>query len=253
MKTPSTMEDRMVALHSDTAVAVSSDSSKVCSVVVFSSMRRLDTDLVDEAVEFINTEHRTRGLAFARCVGRFIVERFFDGDIENFRSFNTKDPNKMKHPSYRSLAEHENLEVSYATIWNCVAVYCQLQDMPPELGEKLSYTHHRELLPLRNQTTRMELTRKAVDEKLSSRKLKSLVQEARRLETKGNRAGRPPLHPVIKALRRLEEAAKFINSDHLISELSDADITGIVERLEVHINSFTKLRNDLEAFQEDAT
>jgi len=106
--------------------------------------RTSDDELLAKAVEEINGLYIRRGLEMALEMGKYVVDSFFDGDVENFARHN------RDHVSFRALGNRDDLQVSYNTIWYATAVYAQQHKLPEACRLALPLTHQRLLLPVKD-------------------------------------------------------------------------------------------------------
>ena len=167
----------------------------------------IDDDLLNEAVAEINRIHTAKGLELARAIGNYVVRVFFKDDLDNFGM------REKKHATFRALAQRDDLQVSYATIWYSVAVLDQLRLLPEDIGSALPMAHHKLLLPVKDPKAKVRLAKKAVEKHLTSRDFAKEVKKARAKETEGARAGRPPLPAFVKGLNRLKKAIELATSE----------------------------------------
>jgi hypothetical protein len=166
-------------------------------------------DLVDQAVQEINRLYVAKGLETARVVGEYVLKTFFDGRPENLRK------RGRRHVSFRKLVEHEDLRVSHVFLWNAVRFVEQLRQLPGNIGTELPFSHHKLLLPVRDEQAKVALAKKAVENDLSTRELEEEVRKVRRGKgTKGG-AGRRPLPAFVKAFARLAAIAKLAASEKI--------------------------------------
>lgn len=164
---------------------------------------KVDNELVDQAVEQINRLYTGRALEMAREIGAYVLETFFAGDANNFRE------RGGEHATFRELSEREDLQFSKIWLWRAVSVYDQLKLLPENIAEALPYTHHTLLLPLHDETKKIELAKKAVEKGWTKDVLQAEVTKVREKE-KTSKGGRKPLLPFVKTVNRLE---KFLASE----------------------------------------
>lgn len=166
--------------------------------LVLPGERAVESHIVDSAVSDLNHIYTLKGLETARAVGEYVLARFFDNDLREFRR------RSGRHISFRTLADREDLQFSYSFLWNSVAVVEQLRQMPPKIADSLSLSHHKLLLAVRDQDLKLRLAKRAVREKLSKRQLEGVI--ARAGGRKGVRKGRRPAHPLAKGLSKVRRA-----------------------------------------------
>jgi len=125
--------------------------------------RTSDDELLAKAVEEINGLYIRRGLEMALEMGKYVVDSFFDGDVENFARHN------RDHVSFRALGNRDDLQVSYNTIWYATAVYAQQHKLPEACRLALPLTHQRLLLPVKDPKVKARLANKALKKQMSTR------------------------------------------------------------------------------------
>ena len=160
----------------------------------------VDDALVAAVVDRLNATLRYKGLETAKALGRIVLDAFFGGNTESFRT------REKKHLSFRRLAERDDLQMSHVALWNAVALVEQLEQLPTDLGNALSVSHHRALLALHDADTKRDLAQQAVDERLSKRALAERVRVVRQNGDGRSRGGRRPQPPFVKALKHLDAA-----------------------------------------------
>jgi hypothetical protein len=176
--------------------------------------------LVDGAVDHINRIYIRKGLEVAIEVGRYVLDTFFDGD-----SALVADHGKDQ-PTFRALADRDDLMMSHAAIWRAVRIAVQLPALPEQAATLLPYTHHTLLLPIRDRTTKAELAQAAINDGLTSRDFEARVKEARQAEKTDNRGGRQPLPAFVKTIRKV---GRLVADNDLWGDLDHLDELGAEE------------------------
>jgi hypothetical protein len=242
-----TPEDNMPAKTSAPAEAEDASALEVAEAEVVSDLApklpgegAVDEELLNHAVAEINRIYVSKGLEMARDLGNYVVDVFFGGDVGSFGR------REKHHVTFRALARHDDLRVSYTTIYYSVAILDQLRLLPDDLAEALPVTHHKHLVPVRDAEMKVELAARAVDENLSSRAFAEVVKEARAAQAIPRRGGRRPLPESLKALRRLNEAIASAASRPItpesLEEISGADIGKLVLSLDVAMEVLASLK-----------
>jgi len=126
-----------------------------------------------------------------------------------------------RHVSFRELARREDLFVSYSFISNSLALLRQLELMPPEIGEALSWTHHKLLIPVKDPRAKLKLATQSVERGMAKREFEMEVRRIKDRERKASAAGRPPLPVFVKGLKRLSKAVALADSDPLDDDVFD--------------------------------
>lgn len=164
-------------------------------------------DALDPIVRKVNEIYVTRGLQTALQIGELLIEQIFDGDLSACRD------RGRSHPSFRRLAEREDLRPSASFLWTSCAVVEQVAQLPAEVALSLPLSHHRLLLPVRDVEQKVELAVQATKAELSRREFATQVTAAIEREPRRSRGGRPRLPAMIKGLRRLRDAVVMLRSE----------------------------------------
>ena len=132
---------------------------------------------IEASVKFINDKIAETVLKGSIEIGEYVLKSFFNDDLELASS---QDP--FKSASYNALCSHPDLTVSRTTLARMVRVAAQERFFIANNidVDKLSYTHRIELIKLENDDKKLELVQTCIESSLSSRKLISLINEARR-------------------------------------------------------------------------
>lgn len=204
--------------------------------------------LVEEAVDYINGIIKESVFTGAVKVGEYVLEKFYDNDVERVRSHNPK-----KDASFRKLADRceKDLLVSKTFLGGAVGVAVMCKLLPP--GEKsykdLPHSHQTALLPLREPKLVEEMAERAVKQEWPVRKLREQVQkkvQASKVEGRGR-----PLKPlVVKTLDRslklftLESGRKSFTKAQ-VNELSEDDAKHVREAAQELMESLKRLLTEL--------
>lgn len=194
----------------------------------------IDQSLVERAVCDLNHIYMTKALQTACLIGEYVIDRFFGGDVEAFRK------GSCEHASFRALSKHQDLRVSPTYLWTAVAVVGQLRDLPEDLAQCLTLSHHRLLLPLKDASVKVALARMAVKQRLSKRELEREIGRLIGSQTRGVK--RAPNVPVIKALSHLIEASEeFVQAataeDSGLHRSDGGEAHSLLHRLEVDLDA----------------
>lgn len=209
----------------------------------------VDEARIEDAVGWINDKIKSNIHGTYLEIGNYIFENFFDGDLEQVKSFN---PHKAS--SFRKLTERDDVMTSKTNLYNSVHVAVQEKLLLPavQLTEQLSFTHKVALLPLKSVEKKAELANKAIDEHLTVEELKEQVKEAKKEEPQSP-AGRPTLPGFLKNLSKMY---KITTGDDSLEGLNSETISGLKEdeRLQVkekirHIMSLvSRIDDELENY-----
>lgn len=154
---------------------------------------------VDDVVAEVNRLTLRTGLKAVERLGRYLLETFFDGDTGRFARLHGE------HATWRALGKHPKLTSSASTLWFAVRTVEQLEQLPAEIGRRLTATHHRYLIPL-DEGLRHELSVVAARDGWSVRQLRAEI--ARRAPPEDSGIGRTR---VISALARQAAAAAGVS------------------------------------------
>jgi hypothetical protein len=166
----------------DSAIEIVPESSSIF-LAKLSDVQRTE---LDEVVFELNEAQTLGNLMTAKQMGRIIVERFFGGDTQTFRS------DHKQHPTYRALAEHPELRPSYSSLWYAVAVYDHFQAIDEQIASALTLTHHRLLAHVRDPDERRSLAARAVTERMTAGDLDQAIQKSKpTVEPDAAKRGRP--------------------------------------------------------------
>ena len=131
-----------------------------------------ESERVGEAVRWLNAAVRRHGVALAREVRDYVLDRFFAGSFEAFA-----DPGRGKPLSFRALTARADLAVSRTTLQALVRVGEQVRSMAPAVAEALTIKHHRVLLPVQDAALKADLAARAVREGWSAARLAEVAVE----------------------------------------------------------------------------
>jgi len=201
------------------------------------------TDRVDEVVVRLNRLYRDKGLETIRAVGELVLETFFGGDVDNFRT------RGRAHVSFRKLAERKDLEMSYQFIWNSVAVLDQLRLLPATVANALPVSHHKLLLPIKDADLKLRLAEEAVGEGLGKRDFGERVKGVREATAPDIKLGRPPLPAFARAATAIRHAGKLAKAAKVTSDcfahFEHEDARKLLRQIEDDIKAFEKLAERL--------
>ena len=161
--------------------------------------------MIDEAVRQINHIYSVKGLETAKAIGEYLLETFFDGDLEAIH-----DRSHNSH-SFRKLAKREDLYPKAPFLYQSVALLGQLRVLPKNIGEALPFSHHRLLLPIKDPVKKTELASRAVEEGMSWTELNSSVEKVLSKQPKMSSGGRPRLPPFVKEVRKLNRVVEAVH------------------------------------------
>ncbi|NOY69552.1 MAG: hypothetical protein GXP53_08695 [Deltaproteobacteria bacterium] len=155
-----------------------------------------DTAAIDQAVAHINHLVETTVEYGAITIGDYVLDTFFDGDIELAAARNSQ-----KSVSYRMLSDHPDLMVKKSALNVMVRVAAQERFLKAaDIDTKnLKYRHKSDLLRLANTDQKIELALQCMAEDLTTRELADRITNIKMLL-----AGTPaPAAQVIDYVRRV--------------------------------------------------
>jgi hypothetical protein len=166
-----------------------SETAKASSVVTAETK-------VERVVRQLNAICKTATFDFAMSVGKLIIDNFYSGDLEAWRS------RGIKNVSFRRLANHPDLPMSATALYRSTAIYEVCRRIGADDWKHLSTSHVRLVLPLPpNQQVR--LLKRAEADGWSVQRLR---EEVGALQPSGqvSRGGRKKRPRFRKALRSLQ-------------------------------------------------
>jgi hypothetical protein len=174
---------------------------------------KVDEDLVDDAVVFINeTAQKTIYAAYLE-IGEYILKYFFNDDIKLAASRNPK-----KETSFNALCEREDLEVHPNRLGIMVRVASQdrfLTDKEIET-KALSYTHKSKLAKLDDNEEKLKVIKQCIEEGWSTRKLEDYVKK---ITDGGSNQRTPSL--IQKTSGFIKKVEGFLNVDVTVLNFDD--------------------------------
>lgn len=186
------------------------------------SAEKPDRGLVEESVEHIReilARTVTRGMDE---VGRYLLKEFYDDNAELYFSFSP-----TKHASLRMLVERcESLDlpVRRTFLANALRMAAITRELPKDATfHQLPPTHRVELLRVKAPEKIERLASRAVDGRLTAKKLRKLVQQSERPGGVGRKRTPAVLQAMRACLRAIrdEETGRLAYRRQDISELTD--------------------------------
>lgn len=183
---------------------------------------------LEAAVIEVNRLSLRTGLKAVERLGRYLLDAFFEGDIEQFTR------GHGEHATWRALARHPQLTPSASTLWFAVRTVEQLEQLPAGIGRNLTATHHRHLIPL-DGPLRLELAEAAAHEGWTVHRLRAEIAE------RGD--GTEPGVARSKAIGGLVRGAVKVAAlpDAAFAELGDEDRARLREELEQALDKAEQL------------
>jgi hypothetical protein len=192
-------------------------------------VRRIGPPSIDSVVQHLNRLHMAKSLETAKAIGEFMLEVFYDGDINAVRN-----QEHAGHVSLRKLARHPGLEVSYGFIAQAVGLVEHLKLLPKHLADQLNFSQHRALVPLRIAAVKVVLAQRAIDQRLTATQLREEVQKI--APDDGSKPkGRPPKSPASKISSALRAVLSLLPIDGDPASgrgpsVRDAELDALIEK-----------------------
>ncbi len=188
----------------------------------------VDGGLVEEAVDWINGATRRAGLEVALAVGRYVEESLFLGAGASGGGGRPAGQaraveRRREHRTYRALAEHPRLEMGASTLWSCVQLVGQMELLGEELGRRLSWSAHRELMGVRDRRARRRLAERASEAAWGRERLRAEVGKVR-AKQRGARTGRPPTPSWRKGMARVRKGLELARAGGEVIEVEAAEL-----------------------------
>jgi hypothetical protein len=191
------------------------------------------SDVVERVVEELCRVSRTAALEFAVRIGTIVIERFYGGDTEQWRS------RGAKQTSFRKLAAHPLLPMSPGALYRAVAI-CELTRRfagRPSVTH-LGCSHLRAVLGLS-----VDHQRRLLDVAyLSQWTVDRLEREAALVRPLLRKGGRRPSSPIVRAIRVVRRCVE----NELVSALDELEPTFDAARAAVLVKSVQEACTELE-------
>ena len=172
---------------------------------------QVDSRLIDDVLKSINGITNQNRLEAALAVGRAVRRKLF---ADSSGAFGAR---QSRHRSFRELARHEKLDVSYAYLLQAVRVVDQVDRLGPELSQALSWSQHRRLLRVRSLRRKIALAQQAVCEGWSVRELDEQIRSSEPVRQVNPKVGRPP-KPIVQRAAEQTVAALAPVSDKALDD-----------------------------------
>jgi hypothetical protein len=162
-----------------------------------------EPDMLDDIVARLRSIDRQSGLDRTLAIGEVILNQFFGGDASIWRL-----RRRNKNNSIRRLAARKDCPFGKSALNDAVAVYVALREMPSvRTFGHIGPSHITAVLGL-DEAAREAMLRQADSDRLSVRRLRERVVEARRLV--GERRGRPAATPAQRLVARLRGCVRLL-------------------------------------------
>ena len=165
--------------------------------------RTEEPDRIAIAARHVQRMAERSGLEVGLAIGRYLLETFYDGDYSQFHS-------RGGGPTLRALAAHPDLELSATYLYSSVAISEQVQSWPEALVHALSFSHHRELLSVRDPDARRRLAVQCWESSWSCSVLSEEIR--RRFPAPPTRRGRPRTPAVARCASGVRSQLELLGS-----------------------------------------
>jgi hypothetical protein len=137
----------------------------------------IDQKLIDESVTFINDTIVKTIYKGSLEIGKYLLEKFFKNDIKLASSRNPR-----KSDSFQQLCKRPDLKVDPTTLSRMVRVASQEEYLIQNkvATDDLFYSHKLGLIKLPNDQKKLDLIKRCIKEKLSTRTLAKIIAETRK-------------------------------------------------------------------------
>jgi hypothetical protein len=162
-----------------------------------------EPDMLDDVVARLRSIDRQSGLERTLAIGEVILNQFFGGDASIWRL-----RRRNKNNSIRRLAARKDCPFGKSALNDAVAVYVAVREMPSvRTFGHIGPSHITAVLGL-DEPAREAVLRQADHDRLSVRRLRERVVEARRQV--GERRGRPAATPEQRLVARLRGSVRVL-------------------------------------------
>jgi hypothetical protein len=163
------------------------------------------------------------------AVGEYVLKMFFNNNITEARS---RSP--IKQHSYRKLQNHPGLKIHYKALSLMVNVAIQekilLETIKPEELKLLTYSHRIELL-VADDTSKLALAQKCIDEQLTIKQIRLEISNA---NTKPAPGKKKFIDPFIQDI-----IDKYSNKDFSVGDIKWTKID-MVKKMQAKVDEYLK-------------
>lgn len=159
--------------------------------------RKKDIATVKQAIQEINRINREMNEQKHMEIGQYLVNTFFDGDINNYGA-----PGTLNYAWEALKQRGDGLDFSVAKLCKILNAMKVDRELPAACRKALTYSHKAHLAVVKDPTVRNALAEKTVERKWSTRQLHEKIQQV--LATAKGKTGQPT------AKKRLAKLVKQI-------------------------------------------
>ena len=171
-------------------------------------------------------------------IGEFLIETFFDGDVEIACSHNPR-----KEQSLRRLCAREDAPFSLSSLRTFIQVAQNFRLMPRAQAARLPPSHHALLYRVANPAERVELAGECAKNGTSARRLRELVKGRGRRRPG---AGRKPHAASVKELRAIREQVERVRRNLPRREVDEGEVEGLINEARELRDRLAELLDQLE-------
>ena len=177
----------------------------------------------------------------AVALGELFLHSFYGASVAVYRRVGAE------HASMKALARHPELGIPRALVWGSIKYLDQRAEIPVEVSEALSYSHHAELFRVPELALKVRLARSAVRSDLNVRDLRALVARAVGPDEAGR--GRRPKARLVRVVEGLDKARAALEGERLtvadVAAVSPRVLAGLRARLREHAEFVAELEGEL--------
>ena len=198
----------------------------------------VDPALIDRSVKFINKTIIATSYKGSLEIGEYLLEHFFDNDIEKASSRNPHKP-----LSFQKLCKRDDLGVHPSTLSRMVKVASQEKYFVQEKTDTkgLTYSNRLEFTKLPNDKKKLKLVEKCIKEEMSFNTLSARISKKSK--------GLTPLPPLklISNVDKLFEGTQLpalLSTPDKLERLRSTTRTQMKEKANTLLNKMETLKND---------
>jgi hypothetical protein len=205
------LESRLVAHNStdaETSSLASGDppqNSAPSGITRCADPNPLADALTDQIVRHLNTICKAATLNFALAVGRYVIDKLYDGDLTRWRA-----RNPAKDHSIRKLARHPDLAMSPDALYRSIATFELCERLGMESWKHVSTTHIKLVLPLPH-GEQSRLLNAAEANRWSAQRLDEEIAMRGRTHESPSRGGRKRASLLLRRLRNVRRLAAILD------------------------------------------
>lgn len=206
----------------------------------------LTDEQIEEAVTKINAIVTDEYFKSALKIGKYILVTFFGNDIKLASSQNPK-----KVESFRKLAEHKDIKLSYSHLSQMVRIAAQEEYLLEKIGEtkleQLHYSHRVELLKVPKKK-KIALVDKVAGDKLSTRKLKNEIKGSKPKTAKSEISR---LNSILKSVSGSYKDVKVTKTE--VKRMGENEVVKLQSKVTDSLKQIDAIKKNIESIQKVLT